>query len=297
MHRERTTFSRRLNRVFTHRADGVAKAIERQGIRATYELHDRLLSNRSSRDRFGDAPPPLDDLQRSILSDVREHGFSVRSFQELFPEGDRWRELEKQRDRFVASTESGPRGGRRARTCPAGQGVRRTAPELRRRTRPRRPLVRRRLLAPPARPRERVSRDVVEARVRRRLVLGAAARGSRAHLVAALAPRLQRQAPAEGLPLSRRRRRGDGPVPVRGRAASPAAPTQTPGAGSRSASTIRPRRSSRPASPGRPCRRSPGLPARSSSATRRAFTAAGSRPRIRACSRLRRTRRPPRSRR
>ena len=46
-----------MNRVFTHRADRVAKAIERQGIRATYELHDRLLSNRASRGRFGEAPP------------------------------------------------------------------------------------------------------------------------------------------------------------------------------------------------------------------------------------------------
>ncbi len=46
MHRQRTKFSPRVNRVFTHRADRVAKTIERQGIRATYELHDRLLSNR-----------------------------------------------------------------------------------------------------------------------------------------------------------------------------------------------------------------------------------------------------------
>ena len=38
--------------MFTHRADRVAKAIEREGIRATYELHDRLLSNRASRGRF-----------------------------------------------------------------------------------------------------------------------------------------------------------------------------------------------------------------------------------------------------
>ena len=57
MHRQRTKFSTRMNRVFTHRADRVAKAIERQGIRATYELHDRLLSNRASRGSFGEAPP------------------------------------------------------------------------------------------------------------------------------------------------------------------------------------------------------------------------------------------------
>src|SRR5688572_1144367 len=103
MHRQTTKLSHRINRVFTHRAEPIAKVIERQCIRATYELHDRLLSNRSSQDRFGEAPPHLDQLQRSVLSEVREHGYAVRSFQDLFPDGEAWRELEKQRDRFVAS--------------------------------------------------------------------------------------------------------------------------------------------------------------------------------------------------
>src|SRR5262245_26170226 len=124
MHRQRTKLSARINRVFTHRADGVAKAIERQGIRATYELHDRLLSNRSSRDRFGEAPPELDDLQRSILSDVREQGYSVRSFQDLVPDPGQWRELEEQRDRFVAATEADlAAGGEHVRVRPGKEFV------------------------------------------------------------------------------------------------------------------------------------------------------------------------------
>ena len=106
MHRQRTKFSQRVNRVFTHRADRVAKAIERQGIRATYELHDRLLSNRASRERFGEAPPELDDVQESILADVREQGYALRSFQDLVPDAEHWRAIEEQRDRFVASTEA-----------------------------------------------------------------------------------------------------------------------------------------------------------------------------------------------
>jgi Phytanoyl-CoA dioxygenase (PhyH) len=106
MHRQHTKFSTRVNRVFTHRADRIAKAIERQGIRATYELHDRLLSNRASRERFAQAPPRLDDVQETILSDVRKQGYSLRSFRELFPDETRWRGLEEQRDRFVASTEA-----------------------------------------------------------------------------------------------------------------------------------------------------------------------------------------------
>jgi len=124
MHRQRTKLSDRMNRVFTHRADRVAKAIERQGIRATYELHDRLLSNRSSRDRFDEAPPELDELQQGILSEVREHGFAVRPFHDLFPDGERWRALEEQRDRFVASTETDlAAGGEHVRVRPGKEFV------------------------------------------------------------------------------------------------------------------------------------------------------------------------------
>ena len=106
MHRQRTKFSHRVNRVFTHRANRVAKALERQGIRATYELHDRLLSNRTSRDRFGQEPPQLDDLQQSVLADVRARGFSLRSFQEVFAGEAHWQELVAMRDRFVSETEA-----------------------------------------------------------------------------------------------------------------------------------------------------------------------------------------------
>ncbi len=124
MHRQRTQLAKRMNRVFTHRADGVAKAIERQGIRATYELHDRLLSNRTSREHFGETPPQLDELQQSILADVREHGYSLRSFADLFPEGDRWSALEEQRDRFVASTEAElAAGGEHVRVRPGKEFV------------------------------------------------------------------------------------------------------------------------------------------------------------------------------
>jgi Phytanoyl-CoA dioxygenase (PhyH) len=124
MHRQHTTFAARMNRVFTHRADRVSKAIERQGIRATYELHDRVLSNRTSRGLYGEAPPRLDDLQRSILTDVREHGYSLRTLADLFPDGAEWRALEEQRDRFVASTEADlAAGGDHVRVRPGKEFV------------------------------------------------------------------------------------------------------------------------------------------------------------------------------
>jgi hypothetical protein len=124
MHRQRTKFSHRVNRVFTHRANRVAKALERQGIRATYELHDRLLSNRTSRDRFGQERPQLDELQQSILADVRERGFSVRSFQDVFADEAHWQELVGMRDRFVAATEADlAAGGEHVRVRPGKEFV------------------------------------------------------------------------------------------------------------------------------------------------------------------------------
>ena len=135
-------------------------------------------------------PPPLEPLRaasasasrrRSWTTLQREHprrgpastGIAVRSFDELFSDGRAGRAIEEQRDRFVALDGGRPRRRRRARPGAPRQGVRRPAAELRRRARARGSVVQGRLLAPPARPRERVPRDVVEARVRRRLVLGA----------------------------------------------------------------------------------------------------------------------------
>ena len=113
-----------MNRVFTHRANRVSKAIERQGIRATYELHDRLLSNRSSRERFGESPPPLDDVQQGILDDVRDQGFSLRAFADLFADPADWQALAEQRDRFVSSTEADlAAGGDHVRVRPGKEFV------------------------------------------------------------------------------------------------------------------------------------------------------------------------------
>jgi Phytanoyl-CoA dioxygenase (PhyH) len=106
MHRQKTKFSRRVNRVFTHRANGVAKAIETRGIRATYELHDRVLSNRKSRSLFDAEPPGLDDVQRRIVSEVKAEGFSTVAFDELFPGDELWQKMEAQRDGFVGATEA-----------------------------------------------------------------------------------------------------------------------------------------------------------------------------------------------
>jgi len=98
MHRQKTKFSHRVNRVAT--------ALERRGIRATYHLHDRMLSNRKSRRLFAHEQPELDGVQQRIVSEVEAQGFSVLPFGELFRDAELWRELEAQRDRFVEETEA-----------------------------------------------------------------------------------------------------------------------------------------------------------------------------------------------
>ena len=116
MHRQRTHVARRVNRVFTHRADRVAKAVERRGIRATYRLHDSVLSNRKSRARFESERPQLDDVQRRILDDVEANGFALARFDELFADDAHWQELEAMSDRFVAETEADlAKGGEQVR--------------------------------------------------------------------------------------------------------------------------------------------------------------------------------------
>jgi len=105
MHRRKTQFARRLNRVLPDRVDPYAKALENRGIRATYELHDRLLSNRRSRELFRHEQPGLDEVQRRVVSEVESQGYSLLAFSDLFPEESRWQELEAMRDRFVTETE------------------------------------------------------------------------------------------------------------------------------------------------------------------------------------------------
>ena len=125
-------------------------------MRATYRLHDRVLSNQVE-------PPPLRRLtaRRSTTCSsassprLSTEGYCVVPFAELFlgamASGARSR---SRRRRFVADT--GGRAGRRPRGAAGSsrQGVRRPPSELRRRARARRPLVRDLRLAPHARRRE-----------------------------------------------------------------------------------------------------------------------------------------------
>ena len=101
MHKRRTKLAKRVTRV--------ANAIESRGVRATYGLHDRALSNRSARRRFDHARPSLDTSQQRIVDALRVEGFVVVPFGELFPEPARWDAVAAAADSFVDETEEGLR--------------------------------------------------------------------------------------------------------------------------------------------------------------------------------------------
>ena len=113
MHRTKTRFAARINHV--------ASALEKRGVRATYTLHDRVLSNRSSRRHFAGSQPTLDDVQQRIVSELAAEGYCVVPFAELIPEPDAWSAIEEQAARFVADTEAGLAGDREALRVRAGK--------------------------------------------------------------------------------------------------------------------------------------------------------------------------------
>ncbi len=99
MHRTRTRFAARVNRVAT--------GLERRGVVATYEIHDRVLANRAARRRYSAAAPALDDVQRSVLDRLREEGYARLPFADLVPDPAVWPDLEAHAQRFAAETEAG----------------------------------------------------------------------------------------------------------------------------------------------------------------------------------------------
>ena len=96
MHRQRTKLAKRVNRV--------ASAVERRGIVATYELHDRLLRNRSARRRFASEAVALDEVQRRIVDALDRDGYVTLPFTDLFDE-ERWQAIEARGAEFVSETE------------------------------------------------------------------------------------------------------------------------------------------------------------------------------------------------
>jgi ectoine hydroxylase-related dioxygenase (phytanoyl-CoA dioxygenase family) len=98
VHRKRTKLATRAHRVAT--------ALERRGVAATYELHDRVLSNRASRRKYAHGRPQLDDVQRSIVEALERDGYATVPFEELVTDDSLRREVEEQGARFASETET-----------------------------------------------------------------------------------------------------------------------------------------------------------------------------------------------
>ena len=103
MHRQRTKLAKRVNRV--------ASSLERRGVVATYEVHDRLLGNRSARRRFASHIPALDDVQRGLVEAVDREGYVSLAFADLVGD-DVWQAVDAQGTAFIAETELAMAEGR-----------------------------------------------------------------------------------------------------------------------------------------------------------------------------------------
>ena len=98
MHRTRTRFAARINRVAT--------GLERRGVVATYELHDRLLANRASRRMYTQEPPELDETQQSVVDRLGRHGYATLALSDLVADATVRSELDADAAKFVAETEA-----------------------------------------------------------------------------------------------------------------------------------------------------------------------------------------------
>ena len=97
MHRQRTKLAKRVNRV--------ASAVERRGIVATYELHERLLGNRSARRQFAVRTRRSSTRsQRGLVEALDREGYVTLPFTDLVDE-ESGRRIEAQGAAFVAETE------------------------------------------------------------------------------------------------------------------------------------------------------------------------------------------------
>lgn len=77
-------------------------------IGAKYELHRRALANPLSQRKFRADEPPLDDVQRRLVTHLRERGIATAHFDELIGDPNLWealkRDIEKFADESAANT-------------------------------------------------------------------------------------------------------------------------------------------------------------------------------------------------
>lgn len=89
------------------RVPRVGGTLEKNGVRATYALHDRVGANRRSRRHFREDHPPLDAVQQRIVDALDADGFTVLPVRGLLTEPGVWDELAAEASAFVDDTARG----------------------------------------------------------------------------------------------------------------------------------------------------------------------------------------------
>ena len=69
-----------------------------------YELHRRALGNPLSQRRFRAHEPQLDELQRRLVTDLREQGIATAHFDELIGDSDLWAALKRGGDALLLAS-------------------------------------------------------------------------------------------------------------------------------------------------------------------------------------------------
>jgi ectoine hydroxylase-related dioxygenase (phytanoyl-CoA dioxygenase family) len=90
VHRFKTKYANR--KKDTRRSVKAVGAVEKTGVRATYKLHDKMLSNPTARKSFKEQVPELDGDQRDVVEMLNKDGLAVVPFTKLFDE-ELWSDL------------------------------------------------------------------------------------------------------------------------------------------------------------------------------------------------------------
>lgn len=104
MHRFKTKYANR--KKDNRRSVKAVGAVEKTGVRATYKLHDRMLSNPAARKSFTENVPQLDSDQQEVVEMLRADGLAVVPFSKLFDE-QLWGELAASSRAFADQVEAG----------------------------------------------------------------------------------------------------------------------------------------------------------------------------------------------
>ena len=90
MHRFKTKYANR--KKDNRKSVKAVGAVEKTGVRATYKLHDKMLSNPTARKSFKEQVPELDGDQRDVVEMLNKDGLAVVPFTKLFDE-ELWSDL------------------------------------------------------------------------------------------------------------------------------------------------------------------------------------------------------------